>query len=238
MFRKIISFLKAYYFLLVIIWFAGLFILSVALNVYFVSYVTGGNEVAEVVDGDTFQLKSGKRVRLLGADAPEYDHCGGKEAKALLTSLIFGKKVELAEEVKEAYGRSLALVYADGRLVNEVMLMGGWGRTDYRKNSKRDMLTQAFTMAKEGKRGIFSLCREEAGEETTDMSDMITSGNEASSSCSIKGNIDASTYEKFYHIPGCLHYKEIVLEKDRGEQYFCTEEEASAAGFRKAAGCP
>jgi len=37
-----------------------------------------------VVDGDTFQLKLGKRVRLLGVDAPEYNRCGGKEAKEAL----------------------------------------------------------------------------------------------------------------------------------------------------------
>ena len=67
--------------------------------------------VVEVVDGDTFQLKSGKRIRLMGVDAPEYNRCGGKEAKEFLGSLIFGKQVKLTEETPEAYGRTLALVW-------------------------------------------------------------------------------------------------------------------------------
>lgn len=177
----------------------------------------------EVIDGDTFQLRSGKRVRLLGVDAPEYNRCGGPEAKKRLKELIGQKIIDLREVTTEAYGRSLALVYAGSVFVNRVMLEEGWARTDYRKNSQREVLTAAFHQGQSQKKGIFSsLCREM----------MEVSG------CSIKGNIDKSTYEKFYHLPGCKHYNEIVIEKDIGEGYFCTEEEASAAGFQKASGCP
>ena len=181
--------------------------------------------MVEVVDGDTFQLKSGKRVRLIGVDAPEIERCGGKEAREKLSSLIYGKIVSLKEETSEAYGRTLALVYVGRVFVNRIMLEEGWGRTDYRKNSRRDELTAAFHQAQSQKRGIFSdLCREEIKK---------TEGE-----CLIKGNIDKNTYEKFYHLPSCSHYDQIVIEKDIGERYFCTEEEALAAGFRKAAGCP
>ncbi len=62
--------------------------------------------VAEVAGGDTFQLKSGKRVRLMGVDAPELDRCGGLQAKKDLTGLILGKQVRLAEGVTEKYGRT------------------------------------------------------------------------------------------------------------------------------------
>lgn len=196
---------------------------SLGLNIYFFRQIRSGNTVIEVIDGDTFQLKSGKRVRLLGVDAPEYNRCGGEEGKKRLEELILGKIVKLDEETPEAYGRSLALVYAGSVFVNKVMLKEGWGRTDYRKNSQREVLTAAYHLAENEKRGILSnLCRQ---------SGQVTG-------CNIKGNIDKNTYEKFYHLPGCRHYDEVVIEKDIGEGYFCTEEEASAAGFKKASGCP
>lgn len=212
--------------LLTIFLFAGLGI-SLAFNVVFFQKINGENIVVRVVDGDTFQLKSGKRVRLMGVDAPEYDRCGGRQAKARLTELISGENVTLQEEVTESYGRSLALVYVDNQFINKIILEEGWGRTDYRKNSQREVLTSAYHEAQVNKLGIFSdLCREEMGSENP------------KGDCVIKGNIDLSTYDKFYHLPGCPHYDEIVLDKDRGEGYFCSEEEAAKEGFRKASGCP
>ncbi len=205
--------------------FAFILFLSFLLNFYFYSLLDNQKYVAEVVDGDTFQLRSGKRIRLMGVDAPEIERCGGEEAKETLTSLILGKKVTLAEETTEAFGRSLALVYSQGKLINEIMLRDGWGRTDYRKNTKRDALTAAFHLGQQNKLGIFSpLCREE----TTAPPD----------NCLIKANIDKNSYEKFYHLPNCSHYQQIIIEKDIGERYFCTEKEAQAAGFKKAGGCP
>jgi endonuclease YncB( thermonuclease family) len=197
-------------------------LISLTANLYFYLHLREENRVVEVVDGDTFQLVSGKRIRLMGVDAPEYDRCGGKEAKEKLTSLILGKTIILKEETKEAYGRSLSLVYQGKNFINEMMLVEGWGRPDYRNNSQRDVLTASYHKARNGKKGIFSgRCQEKDAYD-----------------CDIKGNIGQSTYEKFYHLPSCLHYDEVVIDKDRGEQYFCTEQEAVAAGFLKASGCP
>ena len=50
---------------------------SFLLNFYFYSSSEKQKVVTEVVDGDTFQLTSGKRVRLMGVNAPEYERCGG-----------------------------------------------------------------------------------------------------------------------------------------------------------------
>jgi len=166
----------------------------------------------------------------MGVDAPEYNRCAGKEAKDRLKQLIFDKKVILKEEEQETFGRSLALVYQNGTLINEIILKEGWGRPDYRKNSQRDILTAAFHEAQSKKVGIWSsLCRISAN--STDLTD-------STNNCLIKGNIDKNSYKKFYHLPECLHYNEIIIEKDIGERYFCSEAEAIAAGFKKAAGCP
>lgn len=203
-----------------------LLLLSLLFNFYFYSFFEKQKIVTEVVDGDTFQLSSGKRVRLMGVDSPEIERCGGLEAKKVLTGLVLNKKVQLKEEVTEAFGRSLALVYADGKLINQIILESGWGRTDYRKNSQREVLTAAFHQAQKAKLGIFSeLCRE-------------TETKPPSADCLIKGNLDKDTYEKWYHLPSCSHYKQVIMEKDLGDRYFCTEKEAKGAGFKKAAGCP
>ena len=47
--------------------------------------------------------------------------------------------------------------------------------------------------------------------------------------CVIKGNIN-SEGKKIYHCPNSPNYDEIMLNR-YGERYFCTEEEAIAAGF-------
>jgi len=199
-------------------------VISLSLNFYFYKNIREQNRVADVVDGDTFQLASGKRVRLLGVDAPEYDRCGGPEAKEKLSSLIKDKVVDLKEEHQEAYGRSLALVYQNGRFVNQEIMRDGLGVPDYQKSSQRDILTRTYHQARDSKKGIFSLCKE--------------TGSPPDPNCVIKGNIDKSTYEKFYHLPGCKQYGQVVIDKDIEEGYFCSEKEAQAAGFKKASGCP
>ncbi len=52
-----------------------------------------------------------------------------------------------------------------------------------------------------------------------------------------KGNIDQGTWDHFYHLPNCRHYKYMVLNTDLGEGYFCSEKEAQEAGFRLAPDC-
>ncbi len=56
-------------------------------------------------------------------------------------------------------------------------------------------------------------------------------------SCVIKGNISAKK-EKIFHVPGCPNYGQTVIDTTAGEQIFCSESEALAAGWRKALNCP
>src|SRR5690606_3065808 len=48
--------------------------------------------------------------------------------------------------------------------------------------------------------------------------------------CLIKGNINAKG-ERIYHVPGSASYEETRIGQP-GERWFCTEEEARAAGWR------
>jgi len=51
--------------------------------------------------------------------------------------------------------------------------------------------------------------------------------------CVIKGNISSSSGEKIYHVPGQRNYEQTVIDPAKGERWFCTEEEATANGWRK-----
>ena len=51
------------------------------------------------------------------------------------------------------------------------------------------------------------------------------------SSCVIKGNINKRG-DKIYHVPGSPYYAQTQIDESRGERWFCSEQEAQAAGWR------
>lgn len=181
------------------------------------------NRVIEVIDGDSFTLRSGQRIRLCNLYAPELEYCGGKEAKKKLEELILGKEVEIEISSHDQYNRPLALVYVGNTLANEVLLKEGWARYDGSPNPKREVLKSAYDYAVSNKKGIFSpLCISEKPEK---------------SNCLIKGNVQRNDGSKTYHFPGCSEYAAVIVEKDLGEKWFCSEKEAQKEGFTKAQNC-
>lgn len=54
--------------------------------------------------------------------------------------------------------------------------------------------------------------------------------------CLIKGNV-SSKGERIYHLPGCRHYNSTNIDPKRGERWFCSEQEAVAAGWRRTKVC-
>ena len=53
-----------------------------------------------------------------------------------------------------------------------------------------------------------------------------------SDNCVIKGNISYSG-ENIYHVPGRQYYDATRISPSKGERWFCSEEEARAAGWRR-----
>lgn len=53
----------------------------------------------------------------------------------------------------------------------------------------------------------------------------------AGSDCQIKGNVN-SKGDLIYHMPGWRDYERTDIKPEEGDRWFCTEEEAAAAGFR------
>lgn len=97
----------------------------------------------------------------------------------------------------------------------------GW--PDYRKSSIRDNLTKGYHEARDEKRGLWGKC---------------ISTKSVKVGGVIKGNIDPATYQMTYHLPVCPQYKQVVLNLAYGDSWFCTENEAREAGFKKAERCP
>ena len=50
--------------------------------------------------------------------------------------------------------------------------------------------------------------------------------------CNIKGNVNTQG-ERIYHVPGQRYYNETRISASHGERWFCSEEEARAAGWRR-----
>lgn len=123
-----------------------------------------------VVDGDTIELAGGKRVRYLGIDTPEVrKRIGGRwqylpepfatEAKKLNDDLVRNKNVKLEFDIvkEDKYGRWLAYVYVDGKMVNEELLRRGYAYTYHIPPNVRhvDRLIGAQNEARDNKRGLW-----------------------------------------------------------------------------------
>ncbi len=106
----------------------------------------------EVLDGDTFIIKNGLTVRLLGVDAPGRGQEKYKEAKDYLTNLLLNNNslnLEYDQYQDDKFGRILAYAWIkcidtlirycrEGKmLVNEVMLKEGLAtKIIYQKRKK------------------------------------------------------------------------------------------------------
>ncbi len=182
-----------------------------------------GTLVIGVVDGDTLVLEGKVRVRLRYADAPELEFCGGSEAKEQLEKLVVGKKVVIDEQIPDQFGRGMAMVYEGSILVNQKMLESGWAKYHHDTTKDKDMLKAIADKVKKDEEGLFGKCQAKVNIENP--------------KCIIKGNMDDATDEKRYYIPGCAQYAYTIVELDVGEQWFCSEKEAKAAGYTKAETC-
>ena len=106
--------------------------------------------VERVIDGDTLQLSSGEKIRLIGIDTPEASDnpktrrdsertekaiqdiiAMGKETSAFTHKLVEGKEIRLEFDVqqRDKYGRLLAYVYlTDGTFVNAEIVKAGYAQ--------------------------------------------------------------------------------------------------------------
>jgi endonuclease YncB( thermonuclease family) len=123
------------------IWAGGLFLVPLSPSLHATKGSCGLDRAHEkalveyVYDGDTIRLADGRKVRLIGVDAPELGHNGrsdqplAKRAKAKLTQLAkpnTAVQLRYDEQRRDSYGRTLAhLFLMDGTNVQRDMISSG-----------------------------------------------------------------------------------------------------------------
>lgn len=131
------------------------------------------DKVLKVVDGDTFELESGDKVRLVGIDTPETVDprrsvgCFGKEASNEAKSLLTGKAVILEKDIteKDKYGRLLRYVYLpldNGQtlFVNDYLVREGFAKVyTYPPDVKfNERFLEAERQARQLNKGLWKKC--------------------------------------------------------------------------------
>jgi endonuclease YncB( thermonuclease family) len=219
-----------------------LYVLVASLSLLVVPSVAHAVEVngkARVIDGDTIEL-SGQRIRFHGIDTPEAKQncqrdevvwlCGAAATKTL-RKLIGGAQVTCTQRDRDRYGRIVAVCRANGVNLNAAMVQSGMALA-YRKYS--DDYTGQEATAKAARRGLW------AGQFVPPWDwrrgkrlASETAVNDNPPGCRIKGNVD-SKGDRIYHMPGGRWYDRTVITASKGERWFCSEDEAKAAGWRRA----
>jgi micrococcal nuclease len=197
--------------------------ISVAAAFFIFNYTS--YTVLRVIDGDTFETTEKQIIRLNGINAPEKGMCGFETSTKALEKLIDGKRVFLKAVYRDGYKRMISNVYTmNGIYVNEKLAHDGQAIVLQKSKSDRRLI-DASRFATSHKSGLHG---EPCTEET----------NKKEPLCNIKGNIHAANETHIYVLPNCKPYKNTIIQKHLGDQWFCTEQEAINAGFRKASDCP
>jgi endonuclease YncB( thermonuclease family) len=202
---------------------------------------------ASVIDGDTIEI-NGRRIRFFGVDAPERDQtcqrdgklwACGSESTAQLKGFIGAQPVTCRQMDTDRYGRAVARCTVAQRDVGTWLVASGWA-VDFRRYSANEYDAQERT-AKAAKIGLWASsfvmpwdwraapAPPQAGATTPVRLQSAPSGN-----CRIKGNIN-SKGDRIFHSPGQADYEHTVISESKGERWFCSAADATAAGWRPAA---
>lgn len=189
-----------------------------------------------VVDGDTIDV-DGIRYRLHGVDAPEAaQFCAGmdgrqwpcgQEAIHKMEELVVGKSVTCDARGTDNYGRTISVCVAGRTEINAAMVDAGlaWAFRKYSSDyADREDVARAKAI------GIWQAATTTAWDYRTERWQRALQ-SVPNRGCPIKGNINRSNV-RIYHVPWSRDYAKTKVDEARGERWFCSEDEALAAGWR------
>ena len=190
-----------------------------------------------ILDADTIDL-AGDRVRLHGIDAPETRQAcllpDGREwrcgvaATDALAAYIAGRPVTCNALDIDRYGRTIGRCYVEGQDINRWLVSEGWA-VAYRRFSMDYVADE--DAARAAGRGIWAA--EFVMPWDWRQGERIVEVAEQQPGCLIKGNINGRG-ERIYHEPGGRWYERTQIDTSKGQRWFCSREEAEAAGWRRA----
>ena len=147
----------------------------------------------------------------------------------------------------DTYGRSLALCRLAEENLNSWMVRLGWAMAFIRyskayvsdegeaREAQRGMWSGAFIAPWDWRhRNCETEVRGALRVPITAQPDLCDSVDTPPDHCTIKGNLRSRSGECIYHLIGQLNYSHLDMSKP-GRRWFCSEEEAKAAGCRPAA---
>lgn len=201
-----------------------------------------------IIDGDTFEIASGERIRLAEVNAPEQGECYFDEAKKALTKILSGKPLRLIKDEtgQDKFGRLLRIVNIDTEdartpniVAQEYLAAHGFVRYDPHGNrAYQDGIKTAEGLARANERGMWSVCKKEIKKNESAPAPWVDADvPPEKATCVIKGNVSDSGFGKQYFMPSCKNYSQIKITPEKGDRYFCTEREAIRAKFKKSANC-
>lgn len=196
---------------------------------------------ASVIDGDTIDIR-GTRVRLHGIDAPEtgqpcttragHQWRCGQQAALALDEHIGSRPVRCERRDIDRYGRIVAECFLGEQSLNRWMVRHGWAVAyrqysldyvqdeDRARQEGRNIWSGRFDMPADHRRAPRAAGRQSATEAPDP-------------ACPLKGNINRRG-DRIYHAPGQADYDRTVINTEAGERWFCSHQEARAAGWRPA----
>jgi len=190
------------------------------------------HKVVRIIDGDTFEIEGGQKVRMIGIDTPESVHPDklkntefGEAASNYTKKLLEGKNVSLVKDVSETdkYGRLLRYVYLeDGTFVNELLVREGYAKVaTYPPDVKyAEVFIAAERYARENSKGLWAYDGTEPVQGNAGEYVQETIGKYVKEAAEEpgQGNMEeymyvASVNSNMYHLPACRYAKDI-LEKN------------------------
>jgi endonuclease YncB( thermonuclease family) len=217
--------------------------------------VTG---VPRIRDGDQIQLGA-TRIRLGGIDAPSVDQlclnndgerwsCGIAAREALIKHVGSKNWTCHIRQAVDRRGRVVARCEVDGEDIQKWLVKSGWALSYTRVSHDYDADEKAAREAKAGmwqgafiapwdwrvrnkKTAILGAAKAPANASAILLAS--ASGPVApSADCTIKGNVNRSG-ECIYHKPSSRWYAQIKMQIAKGTRWFCSVEDAEAAGCRE-----
>ncbi len=124
-------------------------------------------KVTNIVDGDTVDLESGVRIRMLLVDTPETTSgktdCYGQQAKSFTSMQLLNKDVTIAYDsvCLDRYGRTLAYLSVGGVEHNRALVEQGFACMLYIApdgQSRKSEFEEYQSTAKTDRKGLWGAC--------------------------------------------------------------------------------
>lgn len=117
--------------------------------------------VVAVLDGDSLRVMSGWKtvvVRLYGIDTPESDQAFGDAAKSFTRRMVLNRRVSVEAVTEDKYERTVGIVSADGRCLNEELIRNGlaWHYVQYCHKAICESWKALEGEARAGRRGLWN----------------------------------------------------------------------------------